>query len=368
MKEALIIPAQDPEPSLLKLIFELEEKGFKNIVIVDDGSSQGKEGIFDEASELGCIVLHHRTNIGKGESIKSGISEVIKLWGRIGVITLDADGQHCPEDIVKVARQMETSPEALILGVRDFSGKNVPLRSKAGNIITFMVFKIMTGKTCPDTQTGLRGIPASLLSLALNEEGSRYEYEMNFLMDAVRLVPVRMVPIETIYEDKNRSSHFRPVRDSLMIYGRPLKFLLSSLAGALTDYLAFGILLLTLGFSSLGQALSIIIATIAARLISGTMNFELNRRWSFRSRNSDAGDLSRYLVLFFSLMATSAAGTSMLSNFISPALSKPIIDTVLFFLSYRVQQNWVFSKKDIKAKSDSKAGKRKFFPNEKALN
>jgi len=367
MKEAIIIPALDPEPSLIKLIFSLQEKGFHRIVVIDDGSRHDKEYIFNQAIDRGCIVLHHRTNLGKGESIKSGISEVIDLWGLTGVITLDADGQHLPKDVVKIARQMEISPDALILGVRDFSGKNVPFKSRAGNYITSKIFKLMTQKTCPDTQTGLRGIPSSLLMLALNEEGSRYEYEMNFLIDAVKKAPLCMVPIETIYEDKNKCSHFRPIKDSLRIYGKPIKFLLSSLAGAGADYLCFGIFLFILGFSSIGQELSIIMATISGRSISGVLNFELNRRWSFKSQNKAAGDLSRYLLLFFSLMACTAAGTAFLSKFMTPAIAKPISDTFLFFISYRVQKDWVF-KKSIKDNRDIKAGKRNFSPRKKALN
>jgi len=63
------------------------------------------------------------------------------------------------------------------------------------------------------------------LELALSEEGSRYEYEMNYLMDAVHFAPVKYVPIETVYEDDNRASHFRPVVDSCRIYSRFLRFL-----------------------------------------------------------------------------------------------------------------------------------------------
>lgn len=152
------------------------------------------------------------------------------------------------------------------------------------------------------------------IPLALSEEGNRYEYEMNFLMDAVQIAPLRMLPIETIYENGNAGSHFRPVADSIRIYARPIRFALSSLAGAACDYTIFALALSLLArTASFEQAEQVILATVSARLVSGAVNFELNRRWSFKSKNGAAGDLGRYLLLFFSQMAVSAIGTAGLS-------------------------------------------------------
>jgi glycosyltransferase involved in cell wall biosynthesis len=345
MREAVIIPALDPETSMLRLVCKLQENEFHRIVVVDDGSCDRVQPLFGEAEDLGCIVFHHNKNLGKGEGLKTGIRQAIRVWGRIPVITVDADGQHLPGDIVRIAEEMESHPDALVLGVRSFSGENVPFRSRAGNYITSKVFRFMTGIACPDTQTGLRGIPSSLLDLALEEEGSRYEYEMNFLTDAVAAAPIRMIPIQTVYENGNRGSHFRLFTDSFRIYRRPIRFALASLTGAACDYTLFALIyLLAAGAPSLAEAKRVMLSTGIARLGSGAVNFQLNRRWSFRSANPAGRDLVRYLVLFFLLMAASAIGTAALSAILPAAAAKLIVDTALFFLSYRAQKNWVFRK------------------------
>jgi glycosyltransferase involved in cell wall biosynthesis len=345
MREAVIIPALDPGPAMLQLISGLREKKFFRIVVVNDGSCSGAAALFDEAADLGCVVIRHRKNLGKGEGLKTGIRQAVRMWGRVPVITADSDGQHLPEDIVRIAEEMEAHPDALVLGIRDFSGGHVPFRSRAGNYITSKLFRFTTGVDCPDTQTGLRGIPESLLELALNEEGSRYEYEMNFLTDVVKTAPLRMVPIETVYENGNRSSHFRPFADSVRIYGRPIRFALASLTGAACDYTIFVLTFpLIAAVPALTEAKSVMLSTAAARIGSGTVNFALNRRWSFRSGNPAGGDLVRYLIVFFCLMAASGLCTAALSMFLPPQAAKPAVDTALFFLSYRVQKNWVFRK------------------------
>ena len=113
-----------------------------------------------------------------------------------------------------------------------FDKEDVPPRSSMGNRITSAFFKLCTGVACSDTQTGLRGIPSSLIPLALSTKGDRYDYEMNFLMAAVKKVPLVMIPIETVYMNGNEQSHFHPVRDSFLIYKEPLKKVGLGLAAA----------------------------------------------------------------------------------------------------------------------------------------
>lgn len=220
----IIIPAYQPDERLLDLVEKLEKLAFTRIVIVDDGSGNSYTPIFVHVEEMGCSVIRHPVNRGKGAAIRTGISAAIDQFGKdIDVVTADADGQHLPADIVRVAEAMEENPQALVLGVRDFGRNNVPLRSYIGNRFTAAFFKLSTGVHCTDTQTGLRGIPSTLLPLAISTEGDRYEYEMNFLTDAVKNVSLQMIPIETVYEDGNSVSHFRPVQDSFLVYKKPLK-------------------------------------------------------------------------------------------------------------------------------------------------
>ena len=233
MYNVICIPAYKPDQRLVTLVESLEECGLTRIVVTDDGGGQEFTPIFTRVGELGCTVVRHEHNLGKGAAIRTGIEKAIHTFGRdINIVTADADGQHLPQDIVRIVDTLDSYPDHLVLGVRNFDKENVPTKSRWGNKITSAFFKASTGVSCSDTQTGLRGIPASLLPLALSIEGDRYDYEMNFLMEAVKRVPLIMIPIETVYENNNEGSHFRTVRDSFLIYKEPLKKLGTGLAAA----------------------------------------------------------------------------------------------------------------------------------------
>ncbi|MCR5451622.1 MAG: bifunctional glycosyltransferase family 2/GtrA family protein [Lachnospiraceae bacterium] len=351
-KTVIIIPALSPDRRLLDLIIELQSESFDKIIVIDDGSGIRYQNIFEQAKTLGCILVTHDKNYGKGAALKSGIQESVKAYGRgHGIITVDADGQHKVSDILKVADAMDKNPGKLILGTRDFSGENVPKRSRFGNRITSGIFGLVSGKKCPDTQTGLRGIPDELIILALTEEGRRYEYEMNFLSDAAEKTDLVFVPIETVYENNNETSHFRPVRDSLLIYGRFVRFLLSSVSGSIIDYFvfAFALILIPLLGGIYGTGL-IVFATVTARLASGTVNFIMNKVFAFQSRGNTFAEGVRYLILFMVQMALSAGGVSILSMVIPVIWAKVVVDTTLFFISFVVQKRWVFRKKSVESK------------------
>lgn len=343
-KSIVIIPALNPDTRLCSLVNELKTLGMRDIVIVDDGSTKtihnGRD-IFFELEELGCIVYRHDTNMGKGAAIKTGIKGAMEIFGEnIGVITCDADGQHLPIDIRRVANALNDNPMSLILGTRDFDRNNVPKKSKFGNKITSAFFYLTKKKKCPDTQTGLRGIPNCLLSLALEEQGKRYEYEMNFLSDAADMVEMVFVPIETVYEDGNKTSHFRPVHDSLLVYSRPLRFASSSLISTVFEYFLFILLALMFGSGAF-------LAQSGSRIASGIVNFLLNKYWSFGSKRSGSKELIRYSILFGVQLLVSATLITALSYVVSAIVAKVVVDTTLFFVSYQIQRRWVFKKGDV---------------------
>lgn len=166
-------------------------------------------------------VLTHPLNRGKGAAIKTGLDYLKD----VNVITADADGQHTPADIVRVAEALESHRDGLVLGVRAFDGK-VPLRSRFGNWWTRLWFFVLTGLWVKDTQTGLRGIPSALIPRIRALEGERYEYEMVMLADAKRHAsrPLQ-IPIETIYLNDNSESHFSPLKDTVRIYRALFRYL-----------------------------------------------------------------------------------------------------------------------------------------------
>jgi len=344
MKTAIIIPALNPDKKrLIKLVEELQKISDSAIIIVDDGSSAAFQPIFEQLRNNNhCIISHHAENSGKGTALKTGIRLAIQRYpALLGVVTADADGQHLPSDIVRIADALPSYPQSLILGVRDFSVANVPFKSRWGNRITSLVFYLGTKIRCPDTQTGLRGIPAPLIKSCLSVPGSRFEYEMNILTDAAkRRTPLVMIPIATVYLENNHSSHFHPVKDSARIYFHILKFGISSLACAATDLTFFTLLTYSLFDKS---SVGILAATVAARSISGVLNFTLNKKWCFASHGDGFGQSIKYFVLFCTQILLSWSIVTLLSNLpVNLTILKMVTDSALFGMSYFVQRKFIF--------------------------
>lgn len=346
MNAAIVIPTIDPNQKLLELANDLQARNLGRIVVVDDGSDESCAPVFDELERAGACVVHHATNLGKGAAIKTGIMAVRARFPQTThIVTADADGQHPPDDIERVIRAAEGHHDHVVIGTRDLGSREVPLRSRMGNAFSSAYFKFDTGMTCPDTQTGLRAIPASLFSLALSTPGTRYEYEMNFLTTvAKRDIPLVMLPIQTVYEDNNASSHFSTIRDSARIYKQLIRFAGSSLTCSLVDLGLFALISVVV---NLNTALLVAAATIIARMCSGLLNFSLNRSWSFKDAGSPNGDamkqMKRYCLLFFAQMAASSAFVWLLSSLPLPLVGvKMLVDSALFVVSYFVQRNWVF--------------------------
>lgn len=209
------IPAFEPDARLLGLVHRLKSD-FSDIVIVNDGSHRA-DAVFAELKDVdGVLVLLHGENRGKGAALKTAFAEILRRFpDAVGTVTVDADGQHRPEDAVRIAEALCAHPHQLIIGTRSF-GKGVPFRSRLGNLWTVAEFRLLTGRTVHDTQTGLRGIPSGLLPSLLNLPGERYDYEIGMLVRAVLSSDgCREIPIETVYEDGNRASHFRPLADTV---------------------------------------------------------------------------------------------------------------------------------------------------------
>ncbi len=218
---ACVIPAYKPDARLPERVAALRAVGFAHAVVVDDGSGSEYDDVFAALGALEyCTVLRHAENRGKGAALKTAF---VHAWEKLpdvfGVVTVDADGQHAPDDCLHVAEALLESPDSLVMGVRDFSFRNVPFRSWWGNNWTILLFSILYWRRIPDTQTGLRAFARTWLPRFAAVPGSGYEYEMATLCRAARSgADFRFVPIKTIYEDGNSSSHFSPVRDTIRIY------------------------------------------------------------------------------------------------------------------------------------------------------
>lgn len=219
---AVVIPVWQPEAVLCTLVAELAAYGFGATIVVDDGSGPRYAALFEEISAVPRThLLRHARNRGKGCTLKTGFRYFLnELPSMDGLITADADGQHTPADIIRVALAMQASRGRAVLGSRSLSAAvaGVPSRSRFGNALTRRIFGWLTGTRLADTQTGLRALPRSLLPQLAALPGQRYEYEMTMLAHLCRRgEPPLEVPIETVYLAGNRSSRFRPALDSARV-------------------------------------------------------------------------------------------------------------------------------------------------------
>lgn len=349
-KIAVIVPSYQPDGKLLEVVKGLVEKGFQDIVVVDDGGGATYASIFEEVSGFpGVTLLTHPENRGKGCALKTAFAYCIKERPECsGVVTVDGDNQHHVDDIYACCEKMKEKPDHVILGARNFSAKEVPFRSRFGNVLTKGVFRFVCGIKITDTQTGLRAIPAQYLPAMMEIEGSRYEYETNMLLELkTRGIPFEEVTIRTIYLDENDSSHFNPLKDSIRIYRTIFAFAASSFASSLIDLLLFYLCISFLAHMAPEGAWNIAIATAAARVCSSLFNYNMNRRKVFRGggRNS----IIKYYVLCVLQFAASAGLVSLVS-YLFPAgsfgktLIKAVVDILLFLFSYQIQREWVFRK------------------------
>ena len=344
MKTALIIPAYKPAKELLGLLAKFEgDDGFLPIV-VDDGSGPEFAPVFD-ALPAGVTLLRHPENKGKGAALKTAFRHVLDNCPQCGLaVTADADGQHRYEDILKVCKTAAGHPGALVLGSRKFEG-DVPLRSSLGNGITRKVFSVASGVSVYDTQTGLRAFDRDVLKVFVEIPGERYEYEINMLLTAAQSgIPIREEWIETVYIEDNASSHFNPFRDSLKIYMCILKFAASSLLAFVIDYV------LVLLFSALtrgwGASASLNFSVIAARLISATVNFSVNRSVVFKGNESLGKALLKYAALAAVVLGLNLLLMHLLTIRLGwpIALAKIVVEVLLFCMNFVIQGKFVYRK------------------------
>ncbi|WP_372593835.1 glycosyltransferase [Actinotalea sp.] len=334
-----LIPAYEPDERLVSLVRAVRAaRPDLPLVVVDDGSGPAHREVFDAAERAGAVVLTHPANLGKGRALRTGFDHVLRTYPGQGVVCADCDGQHTVDDILAVADRAEQTGADMVLGARQFTGQ-VPLRSRFGNTATRWAFRAATGVSVQDTQTGLRAYPATTLPWLLTIPGDRFEYELVALLRAAQEgMTLDELPIATVYLDENSSSHFRPVVDSARIYGPLLKFSASSLIAFAVDAAAL------LAFMALtGNLLG---SVVAARAVSSTVNFLVNRHWVFRRRQRATllHQAARYWVLVAVLGAAGYGSLWALTTIGVPLLAaKVATDAALFVLGFQVQRSSVFT-------------------------
>jgi len=336
----VVVPAYLPDATLPDLVRDLAARGLPDVLVVDDGSGPAHAATFAALARRGVEVLRHDDNRGKGAALRTAFAHVLERHPGRDVVTSDADGQHTPAGVRAVADRLAAGDADVVVGERDLASPGVPLRSRVGNALSGAAFRAATGLAIRDSQTGLRAFRAATLPWLLDVTGDRYEYELRVLLEASsRGAVVASVPIETVYVDHNASSHFRPVRDSLIVMAPLLAFAASGL-------LAFGVdagALLALQAATGSLAL----AVVGARVLSAAVNFGVNRALVFgRSRRptSVRESAARYAALALLLLAASYGMLDALHGTLGVPLlvAKVLTDAALFLASWTVQRQVVF--------------------------
>lgn len=346
----LIIPTLEPNTTFIKVVCNYK-KHFNKIIVVDDGSGEKYRDVFKEISDMGVVVLTHALNYGKGRALKTAFNYVLNNYKDVvGVITVDSDGQHLVKDALKCSDALINTENKLVLGSRNFDEDNVPLKSEIGNKLTRGLFKILCGISVSDTQTGLRAIAINDIKTFLYTKGERFEYETNMLLDAKKYnIKFEEVPIETVYLNENKGTHFNPLRDSAEIYKVFIKYLFVSLSSFLVDILFFMLFLNILSlFSDFSFVMyKIILSTVCARIISSLYNYLLNRKFVFEQHDSKSF-IIKYYILVIIQMGISSLSVALLSQIFSSniiVLLKVIVDILIFIANYYIQREWVFNRK-----------------------
>ncbi|NIA12469.1 MAG: glycosyltransferase [Nitrospiraceae bacterium] len=189
----------------------------EHVVVVDDGSTDG--GV-DAIRDLPARIETQPENRGKGEALIMGFRTALNEPAIDCVAVVDADGQHDTAELSALYEGFRSQKADLLIGMRTFGQQNVPWASWFGNRCTAALSALLLRCRIPDTQSGFRLHSRRFLEdIIAHIPGGRYETEMAILIRAVRGgYTIASLPIRTLYDPGNASSHFRKVRDSWRVW------------------------------------------------------------------------------------------------------------------------------------------------------
>ena len=215
MSVAVVIPAFNEAPTVRGVVERALRKADR-IIVVDDGSS---DGTGDALRGLPVTVMRNPVNLGKAASLRRGMSSAL-AEGASAVVTLDADGQHEPEDIPRLLAAHARNPQAIIIGARLHDKSRIPRSRYLANRFGNFWVAWAAGYPISDSQSGFRLYPASVLgAIDVHNDRSRgFVFESAVLINAARAgFMSQAVAISALYPSGRRRSHFRPVLDFLLI-------------------------------------------------------------------------------------------------------------------------------------------------------
>lgn len=363
-KCTIVIPSYNPNVSLTMLIDELLLAGFKDIVIVDDGSNLDDKKVqmayayIRDKSE--CTLIHHGANMGKGAALKTGFKHCLLNRPKDTlVITVDDDGQYGAECVKQCLEQYESMYDdvyrehgepPVLLGARKFADSGYKIVKRAVNYLCGFIMKYMCFVNVRDVQTGLRLIPHRYLRDLLKVDGHGFDYDINMLPAMkYRNIPYIEVSIQ-IEQVNGKYADYNPVGDVLRCLGVMIRYVFSSLSATALDVVVFYLLLMMFdsGVLPLDKSFGMLYATIIARVISATYNCIVNKKAVFKSDTPMKTIIIRFYI--FSLIKAVMSyvmllGSSYLLGMYADSMTviiKLVIDLILFFGGYGIQKKWIF--------------------------
>ena len=210
LKCVVVIPTYNNAGTIAQVIADVKQYA-SDIVVVNDGSTDQTAEILKNTE--GIRVIEYAENKGKGYALKLALTKAFE-WGYRYAITIDADGQHYADDIPTFIDRIEQVPDSLLIGARNLTADNMPSKNTFANKFSNFWYKVETGNTLSDTQSGFRLYPLERVQ-NIRLITRRYEFEVEIIVRAAWCgVNVENVPIKVYYAPEGeRVSHFRPLQD-----------------------------------------------------------------------------------------------------------------------------------------------------------
>lgn len=193
----IVIPARNESTVIGAVVAGIKSAGFKNIIVVDDGSIDKTS---EKAKLAGAVVLRHRINRGKGAAVKTGLIAAQRNKAEI-VVSMDGDGQHDPLDIRAVIAPIIVKEADVVLGTRLFDLKNISFHKIIANKVANLLTRILTGLWVADSQSGFRAFDSKALGVMIHV-GDKYEYDSEIIRQIARNgLKYKEVPIRVYYTE-----------------------------------------------------------------------------------------------------------------------------------------------------------------------
>ena len=208
---AVVIPAYN-EGATIRDVAQRALAQLPLVIVVDDGSTDATAAALQG---LPVVLLRNESNRGKAGSLRRGADEAVRRGADV-IVTLDGDGQHCPEDIPLLLEAWRTAPRRIVIGSRLHAREAIPAARYCANRFANFWISWAAGQAIADTQSGFRVYPAALFAQARVQYGvaASFVFESEILIEAAQSgVGIACVPINAVYSARARPSHFRPVVD-----------------------------------------------------------------------------------------------------------------------------------------------------------